>query len=67
MLHAADLDFHDVVKTTVFLTTMEDFAGLNEVYAQYMGDVRPARTTVAVSSLPKGSRVEIELVAAIPA
>ncbi len=65
VLTAAGLSFRDVVKTTVFLATMDDFPALNEVYAEYFGEVKPARSTVAVASLPKGARVEIELVAAI--
>lgn len=52
-----------VVKTTVFLTDMGDFAAMNEVYAARFGDHRPARSTVAVAGLPKGARVEIECVA----
>ncbi len=65
VLTAAGLSFRDVVKTTVFLASMDDFPALNEVYAEYFGEVKPARSTVAVASLPKGARVEIELVAAI--
>jgi len=64
VLAQAGLDFGDVVKTTVFLTTMDNFAALNEVYAQYFGSAKPARSTIAVAALPKGSLVEIELVAA---
>lgn len=52
-----------VVKTTVFLTDMGDFAAMNEVYAARFGAHRPARSTVAVAGLPKGARVEIECVA----
>jgi 2-iminobutanoate/2-iminopropanoate deaminase len=52
-----------VVKTTVFLVDLADFAGLNEVYSRAFGDHRPARSTVGVSSLPRGVRVEIEAVA----
>ncbi len=65
VLTAAGLTFRDVVKTTVFLTSMDDFPALNEVYAEYLGDTKPARSTVAVAALPKGASVEIELVAAI--
>ena len=57
----------DVAKTTVFLTTMSDFPHVNDVYARVMGDARPARSTVAVSGLPRGVLVEIECVVAIPA
>ena len=56
----------DVAKTTVFLTNMSDFPHVNEVYARVMGDARPARSTVAVSGLPRGVLVEIECVVAIP-
>jgi len=58
----------DVVKCSVFLTNIEDFAAMNEVYAAFFGDSRPARTTVAVSSLPgRGMKVEIDCVAYKPA
>lgn len=63
VLAAAGLAFRDVVKTTVFLRDMADFAPMNEVYARFMGDHRPARSTVAVAGLPKDVRVEIEVVA----
>jgi len=63
VLKASGLDFADVVKATVFLVSMDEFAPLNEIYSRYMGDHKPARSTVAVASLPKGARVEIELVA----
>ena len=57
----------DVVKTTVFLVDMHDFPHVNDVYARIMGDARPARSTVAVSALPRGVLVEIECVVAVPA
>lgn len=57
----------DVVKATVFLMDMSDFPRVNEVYARVMGDARPARSTVAVSGLPRGVRIEIDLVAVVPA
>jgi len=63
VLHEAGSDFDRVVKTTIFLQSMDDFAAVNEVYAGYFGEVPPARATVAVSGLPKGVRVEIEAVA----
>jgi len=63
ILAAAGSDFAKVVKTTVFLTDMADFQAMNEVYARAFGEHRPARSTVAVSGLPKGVRVEIEVVA----
>jgi 2-iminobutanoate/2-iminopropanoate deaminase len=56
----------DVVKATVFLMDMHDFAHVNEVYARVMGDARPARSTVQVSGLPRGVLVEIDLVVAVP-
>lgn len=56
----------DVVKTTIFLADMADFARVNEIYARHLGASRPARSTVAVAGLPKGARVEIECVARIP-
>ena len=52
-----------MVKTTVFLVDMADFAAMNEVYARHFGDHRPARSTVAVAGLPKGARVEIDVIA----
>ena len=55
-----------VVKTTVFLTTMDHFPGMNQVYAEFFGAHRPARATVAVAALPKGALVEIEAIAMAP-
>ena len=66
LLDAAGVGFADVVKTTVFLTDMDDFAAMNGVYAGYFPDPPPARSTVAVAALPKGFRVEIEVVAYRP-
>ena len=63
VLREAGSGFDRVVKTTIFLQSMEDFAAVNEVYGRYFGEVPPARATVAVSGLPKGVRVEIEAVA----
>jgi 2-iminobutanoate/2-iminopropanoate deaminase len=63
VLQTAGSDLGHVVKTTVYLTDFNDFAAMNEVYAQRFGDHRPARATVGVSALPKGLRVEIECVA----
>ena len=54
----------DIVKTTVFLSDMADFAEMNEVYAQFFSAPFPARSAVAVKTLPKGARVEIECIAA---
>ena len=66
VLASAGATWTDVVKTTVFLTDMRDFARMNDVYAQVMGDARPARSTVQVSGLPRGVLVEIDLIAALP-
>jgi 2-iminobutanoate/2-iminopropanoate deaminase len=62
VLEAAGHSFRDVVKATVFLTNMTDFAAVNAVYAKQFQAPYPARTTVAVAALPAGARVEIELV-----
>ena len=66
VLAAAGLTFDDVVKVNVYLTSMDDFAAMNEVYAGRFGEPYPARTTVAVAALPLGARIEIELVARKP-
>jgi 2-iminobutanoate/2-iminopropanoate deaminase len=58
--------FADVVKTTVFLTDMNDFAAMNGVYATFFPDPPPARSTVAVKELPKGFKVEVEAIARKP-
>jgi len=63
ILRAAGSGLDRVVKTTVFLTDMADFAAMNEVYGKAFGSHRPARSTVAVASLPKGVKVEIEAIA----
>ena len=63
ILREARLTFADVVKTTVFLLRMSDFAKMNEVYARRFGSHRPARSTVAVAELPAGARLEIDVVA----
>jgi 2-iminobutanoate/2-iminopropanoate deaminase len=55
-----------VVKTTIFLTDMNDFAAVNEVYARHLSAPFPARSTIAVKALPKGALVEIEMVALLP-
>lgn len=64
VLAAAGSGLDRVMKTTVFLADMGDFAAMNEVYAKRFGDHRPARSTIAVAGLPRGARVEIECVAA---
>ena len=69
VLAEAGLDLAQVVKTTVFLKTMADFAAMNEIYARYLapeGVVPPARSTVAVAALPKDALVEIEVIAKLP-
>jgi 2-iminobutanoate/2-iminopropanoate deaminase len=63
VLAAAGSGLGKVVKTTVYLVDMADFGAMNEVYAKHFGDHRPARSTVAVAGLPKGARVEIDVVA----
>ena len=65
VLEAAGLSYKDVVKTTVFLLDMNDFAAVNEVYAKYFDANKPARSTVAVVGLPKGARVEVDAIAAL--
>jgi 2-iminobutanoate/2-iminopropanoate deaminase len=63
ILSASGLALDDVVKTTVYLLRMEDFAAMNGVYARRFGNHRPARSTVAVAQLPKDAAVEIDVVA----
>jgi len=63
VLKAAGLDLADVVKTTVFMTDLSQFAAMNEVYAKFFAAPYPARATVQVSALPKGAGVEIEAIA----
>jgi 2-iminobutanoate/2-iminopropanoate deaminase len=65
VLAEAKLGWEDVVKTTVFLQNMSDFTMVNEAYAKALGTARPARSTVQVAGLPRGSLVEIDLVAAL--
>jgi 2-iminobutanoate/2-iminopropanoate deaminase len=65
ILTEAGADFSQVVKTTVFLVDMADFAAMNEVYGRAFGTHRPARSTVAVAALPRGARVEIEVIATV--
>jgi 2-iminobutanoate/2-iminopropanoate deaminase len=63
ILEAEQLSLERVVKTTVFLTNLADFAAMNEVYARFFPSAAPARSTVQVAALPKGARIEIEAVA----
>ncbi len=65
ILEAAGASFHHVVKTTVFLKDMNDFAAMNEVYARYFAAAPPARSTVQAARLPKDALVEIELIASL--
>ncbi len=65
VLAAAGSDLQKVVKTTVFLVDMQDFPAMNEVYAHAFGEHKPARSTVAVAGLPRGVRVEIDVVATL--
>jgi 2-iminobutanoate/2-iminopropanoate deaminase len=63
VLEAAGSSLDRVVKATVFLKNMEDFAAMNEVYGEYLGEAKPARSTVAVAELPRGALIEIDFVA----
>ena len=63
ILEAAGSGLDKLVKTTVFLVDLGDFAGMNEVYARYVGESPPARSTIGISQLPVGARVEIEAIA----
>ena len=64
VLAAAKMGLENVVKTTVYLADMGDFPAMNEVYARYLGERAPARTTIQAAALPKGARVEVDVVAA---
>lgn len=63
ILDEAGYSFKDVVKASCFISDMNDFGAINEVYAEYLGDVKPARACVEVARLPKDVKVEIELIA----
>jgi 2-iminobutanoate/2-iminopropanoate deaminase len=63
VLEAAGCGFDDVVKTTIYLTNLNDFAEVNEVYGERFSAMFPARATIQVSALPKGARVEIDAIA----
>ncbi|MEX0805240.1 MAG: RidA family protein [Candidatus Binatia bacterium] len=65
VLEAAGTSFDQVVKATVFLRHMSDFAAMNDVYAEYLGNAKPARSTIAVAELPRGALVEVDLVALV--
>lgn len=64
VLRAEGLTFENIVKTTIFLTDLDDFQTVNELYASYFKSDPPARSTVQVAALPKGASVEIEVIAA---
>ncbi len=64
VLRAEGLTLADVVKTTVFLKNIDDFAAMNDIYAKRFGEHKPARSTVEVAKLPKGALIEIECIAA---
>ena len=66
VLSEAGCAFSDVVKATVYVTDMADFPTLNTIYGEAMGEHRPSRSTVEVAGLPKGAKVEIDLVARVP-
>jgi len=65
ILNAEGLSFSEVVKTTIFLTDLSEFARVNDIYGSYFKSDPPARSTVQVVALPKGAKVEIEVVAAL--
>lgn len=65
VLEEAGASMEDIVKTTVFLVDMDDFAAVNEIYATFFETAPPARSCVAVAALPKGAKIEIEAVAVI--
>ena len=65
VITAAGSSLERVVKTTVFLKNISDFAAMNEVYGEYLSDAKPARSTVAVADLPRGALVEIDLIAIV--
>jgi 2-iminobutanoate/2-iminopropanoate deaminase len=66
LLQEAGAGFENIVKTTIFLISMDDFAAVNEVYGSFFNDHFPARETVAVAGLPKNARVEISVTVAMP-
>ena len=66
LLEAAGCGFKDVVKTSIFLQSMTDFAAVNQVYSRYFTDHFPARETVEVACLPKSCKVEISMIALVP-
>jgi 2-iminobutanoate/2-iminopropanoate deaminase len=67
VLEASGSAFDEVVKTTIFLTNLQDFAAVNEVYARYFGQLLPARSTIQAAGLPKGALIEIDAIATVGA
>ena len=65
VLAAAGISWKQVVKTTVFMVDLADFGKMNAVYEEHLGDARPARSTVQVAALPRGAKVELDLVAEV--
>ena len=65
VLEASGSALDEVVKTTIFLADLQDFAAVNEVYARYFGQLLPARSTIQAAGLPKGALVEIEVIATV--
>ena len=65
VLAVAGTDWNRVVKTTVFMVDLADFGKMNVIYEQHLGNARPARSTVQVAELPRGAKIEIELIAAV--
>jgi len=63
VLAAAGINWNRVVKTTVYMTELADFGKMNGVYEQHLGEARPARSTVQVAALPRGAKIEIDLIA----
>jgi 2-iminobutanoate/2-iminopropanoate deaminase len=66
VLAAAGCGVPQIVRTTIYLVSMDDFGAVNEVYGRWLGEHKPARATVAVHQLPKGARVEIDCIAMLP-
>ena len=66
ILKEAGADWKDVVKTTVYLHDLADFPTINDIYGRWIGDARPARSTVQVTALPRGALVEIDVIALLP-
>lgn len=63
VLDAGGLSYADVVKTTIYLLSMNDYAAVNDVYAKYFDETKPARSTMAVSGLPRNAKIEIDAIA----